>query len=59
MKESYLIYKFIKDGHTYTASGANRWEARLNIELAHHVDLTGAAFQVISKNHVLYTGIEK
>lgn len=59
MKESYLIYKFSKGGHTYTATGSNRWEARMSVELAHHVDLAGATYQVIRKSNVLYTGIEK
>ena len=59
MKTSYLVYKFHKNGHIYTIMAENRTMARWNVELAHHVDLSGAKYQELRKGTVIRSGIEK
>lgn len=49
-------YRFTKNGKTYTAGGANRFEAQLHIEIAHGIDLTGATFEEIWKLKTIRTG---
>lgn len=51
------IYRFTKDGKSYTAAGKNRFEAQLCIELSCRVNLTGAAFEEIYKLRVVRTGV--
>lgn len=50
------MYRFTKNGKTYTAGGNNRFEAQNTIELANNVDLTGATFEEIWKLKVIRTG---
>lgn len=60
MKTSYLIYKFHKNGHVYSIMSENRTMARRSIELAHHVDLTGANYEdTTRKGAVIASGIIK
>lgn len=51
------IYRFTKNGRTYSAKGNNRIEAQFNAELANHIDLTGATYEEIYKLRVVRTGI--
>lgn len=55
----YSIYTFItKDGKKYTHSGSNnRFEAQTILELAFHIDLSGATFQEYFKNQLVRTGL--
>lgn len=50
------LYRFIKNGKIYYSDGENRFSAQLAIEVAGHIDLTGATFEVIFKNKVIRTG---
>lgn len=50
------IYRFTKDGKTYSANGKNRFEAQMNAELQWHVDLTGASYEEIYKLRVVRKG---
>lgn len=59
MKIDFLVYKFSKNGHTYTIVAENRTMARWNVERAHHVDLSGAKYQELRKGTVIRSGIEK
>ena len=55
-----MIYRFTKDGNTYTtAQGKNRFEAQANLELQFQTDLTGATFEEVWKGRVDRTGIVK
>ena len=49
-------YTFTKDGKTYSAAGANRFDAQLSIELAYGIDLKGATFEEVYKLRVVRTG---
>lgn len=49
-------YTFTKDGKKYSASGANRFDAQLNIELAFGISLKGAKFEQVYKLRVVRTG---
>ena len=53
------MYRFTKDGHTYSSKGYNRFDAQLNIEFMFGVDLSGATFEEIYKLQVVKTGIVK
>lgn len=59
MKIAYLVYKFSKNNHVYSIMAENRSAARWNIEIAHHVDLSGAKFEEIRKGTVINSGIVK
>lgn len=60
MKTSYLVYKFHKNGHTYTIMAENRTMAQWNLEISHHVDLSGAKYEGIDrKGNVIVSGIVK
>lgn len=50
-------YRFIKNGHAYSARGANRFEAQANAELMFRIDLKGATFEEIYKLRIVRTGI--
>ena len=50
------IYRFSKDGKTYSANGNNRFEAQMNAELQWHVDLTGASYEEIYKLRIVRKG---
>lgn len=52
------IYRFIINGKTYNAKGANRFEAQNAIELM-GVNLKGATFEEVWKLKVVRTGIVK
>lgn len=52
-------YRFTKDGKTYNASGANRFDAQLNVELAWGIDLKGAKFEEIYNLNVVRAGLVK
>lgn len=52
-------YRFTINNKVYTAGGNNRFEAQDKIELANHVELTGATFEEIWKLRVVRTGIVK
>jgi hypothetical protein len=55
-----MIYRFTKDGKTYTtAQGNNRFEAQENLELQFQTDLRGATFEEVWKGRVDRTGIVK
>lgn len=49
-------YRFTKNGKTYTASGNNRFEAQLHIEIVQGISLAGATFEEIWKLKVIRTG---
>ena len=49
-------YTFKKNGKSYSAKGSNRFDAQLSIELAYHIDLTGATFEEVYKLRVVRTG---
>ena len=49
-------FTFTKDGNKYSATGNNRFDAQLHIELAYGIDLTGATFEEIHKLRVVRTG---
>ena len=50
-------YTFItKDGKRYSHGGNNRFETQQAIELAFHLDLTGATFEEVYKLRVVRTG---
>lgn len=53
------IYTFTKNGTRYSSGGNNRFEAQLFIELAHHVNLSGATFEEYYKLRLIRTGIVK
>lgn len=51
-------YHFIKDGHTYSILGKNRFEAQFDLEMRFHLSLKGAAFEERDKhNKVTRRGI--
>ena len=52
----HTTYTFTKDGKTYSAKAANRFEAQEAIELAYRIDLKGAKFEEIYKLRVIRTG---
>lgn len=54
MKNTY--YRFTKNGKTYCHGGNNRFEAQQAVELAFHIDLTGAKFEEVYKNKIERTG---
>ena len=45
-----------KDGKAYSAMGKNRFEAQQSIELAWHIDLTGATWTEVYKLRTVATG---
>ncbi len=45
-----------KDGRSYSAMGKNRFEAQQSIELAWHIDLSGAIWTEVYKLRVVATG---
>ena len=52
-------YTFTKNGKTYSAMGANRFDAQSKIELACRVDLTGANRTQYYKLRAVASGIVK
>lgn len=51
-----MMYRFTKNGKTYSANGENIFSAKVNAETRWGVDLTGAKFEEIWKNKVIRTG---
>lgn len=51
------FYRFILNGTTYNASGANRFEAQYNAERQNGISLTGARFEEVYKLRTVRTGI--
>lgn len=54
-----MIYRFIKNGHTYSVKGTNRFDAQTTAELLFGVKLQGARFEELYKMKVIKTGIVK
>lgn len=50
------IYRFTKCGKTYSASGSDRFEAQMNVELQWHINLVGASYEEIYKLRVIRKG---
>lgn len=57
MKNTY--YTFTINGHKYSASGDNRFDAQTAVEFANGISLKGAKFEVIFKLRVIRTGTVK
>ena len=53
------IYRFTKNGKTYSEHADNIFSARLNAELRWGIDLSGATFEEVWKLKVIRTGIVK
>lgn len=54
-----MMYRFTKDGHTYSVKGCNRFDAQATAELIFSVKLNGARFEEVYKMQVIKTGIVK
>ena len=52
----HMIYRFSKDGHTYSVKGANRFDAQATAELIFGIKLTGATFEEVYKSKVIRSG---
>lgn len=54
-----MKYRFTKNGKEYYATGDNRFDAQLKIELATGKKLNGGEYAEIYKNKVIKTGMIK
>ena len=54
-----MMYRFTKDGHTYSAKGDNRFDAQASVELMFSIKLSGATFEELYKLHVVKAGVVK
>ena len=54
-----MIYRFKKNGHTYSVKGTNRFDAQTTAELLFGIKLSGARFEEVYKMQVIKTGIVK